>query len=259
MDLQDKVVIVTGGGTGIGLGIATACIEAGAAVVLAQEVRNFELAEEAAENFRSKGYRALAVATDITRRGQVQALIMAAVEQFGKLDVMVNNAALTGTAHAGKNVLEETDEHWQMMLDVNLTGTFICLQEAARQMVKQGQGGCIISISSVAQFAAQENAVAYCAAKSGLDGMNKVAAIDLAPHNIRCVLVAPGDIYTQASADVVEAAQDRGSEGKYFRYTPLNRRGSVEEIGRVVAFLASDAASFVTGCTWQVDGGFLSY
>jgi NAD(P)-dependent dehydrogenase (short-subunit alcohol dehydrogenase family) len=120
-------------------------------------------------------------------------------------------------------------------------------------------GGSIINVSSVAQYAAQEHAAPYCASKAGLDGLTKTAAIELAPHRIRVNNVAPGDIDTEASHDVVERAAERGAAGRFFRFTPLDRRGTPEEIGRVVTFLASDEASFVTGATWLVDGGFLSY
>jgi NAD(P)-dependent dehydrogenase (short-subunit alcohol dehydrogenase family) len=195
----------------------------------------------------------------VTVPAQVDALVRRAVEAFGRLDVMVNNAALTGAAVEARPFLEETDEHWRRIVDVNLNGAFICTQEAARQMVKQGGGGSIVNISSVAQFAAQEHAAPYCASKAALDGLAKTAAIELAPHGIRVNNVAPGDIDTEASHDVVQQAAERGATGRFFRYTPLGRRGSPEEIGRVVAFLASDAASFVTGATWLVDGGFLSY
>jgi NAD(P)-dependent dehydrogenase (short-subunit alcohol dehydrogenase family) len=186
-------------------------------------------------------------------------LIATTVTEFGQLDVMVNNAALTGAAFQARAFMEETDEHWRDVLDVNLNGVFMCMQEAARQLIKQQRGGSIINISSVAQYAAQEHAAPYCASKAGLDGLTKVAAIELAAYNIRVNNVAPGDINTQASADVVSAAAERGATGKFFRHTPLNRRGTADEIGHVVAFLASADASFVTGATWLVDGGFLSY
>jgi NAD(P)-dependent dehydrogenase (short-subunit alcohol dehydrogenase family) len=255
--LHNKVVIITGGGTGIGLGIARSCAEQGAAVVLAQ--RRAEIAEREALALREAGYRALGLGCDVSSRAEVRALVAATLAEFGRLDVMVNNAALTGAAVEARSFLEETDEHWRRIINVNLNGAFICTQEAAKQMVAQGQGGSIINISSVAQYAAQEHAAPYCASKAGLDGLTKVAAIELAPYSIRVNNVAPGDIDTEASHDVVEQATERGATGKFFRVTPLGRRGKPQEIGTVVAFLASDEASFVTGATWLVDGGFLSY
>lgn len=257
--LQDKVVIVTGGATGIGWGIAQCCAAEGARLVIAQRGEDLASAQQAAARLREAGQRALGVGCDITQREQVQALIAETVAEFGRLDVLVNNAALTGKSAELRPFLEETDAHWRRMLDVNLTGAFICMQEAARQMIKQGAGGSIVSISSVAQFAAQESATPYGAAKAGLDGLSKGAAIELAPHGIRVNMVAPGDIYTESSADVYEQVTETGGSGKFFRFTPLGRRGTAQEIGAVVAFLASEQASFVTGATWLVDGGFLSY
>jgi len=255
--LRDKVVIVTGGGTGIGLGIARCCAAEGAAVVLAQ--RRAALAESAAAALRADGFRALGAACDVSSRDDVRSLIAVTVEAFGHVDVLVNNAALTGAAVEARPFLDETDAHWRQIVDVNLNGAFICTQEAARRMVALGEGGSIINISSVAQYAAQEHAAPYCASKAGLDGLTKTAAIELAPHGIRVNNIAPGDIDTEASHDVVGQAAERGATGKFFRYTPLGRRGRPEEIGHVVVFLASDEASFVTGATWLVDGGFLSY
>ena len=255
--LSNKVVIITGGGTGIGSGIARRCAEEGASVMLAQ--RRLELAEQEAEKLRAAGYQAAATRCDISMRQQVVAMIETTITAFGKLDVLINNAALTGAAAEARAFLEETDEHWQRILDINLTGAFYCIQEAARQMIRQGVPGSILTISSVAQFAAQEHAAPYCASKAGLDGLTKTAAIELGTYGIRVNNIAPGDIATEASADVVGAAAERGATGRFFRYTPLNRRGRPDEIGNVAVFLASDEASFVTGATWVADGGFLSY
>ena len=257
--LEGKVIIITGGATGIGWGIARSCAREGAAVALAQRPADINLAEEKAAILRSAGHDALAVGCDITQRELVQGMIAQVVCAFGRLDVMVNNAALTGASAEVRPFLEETDEHWRRTIDVNLTGAFICTQEAAFQMIRQGGGGSVISISSVAQFAAQENATPYGAAKAGLDGLCKGAAIELAPHKIRVNLVAPGEIATESSADFLDEVTETGGSGRFFRHTPLGRQGHVGEIGDVVAFLASDEASFVTGATWRVDGGFLSY
>lgn len=257
--LRGKVVIITGGATGIGWGIARSCVREGAAVALAQRPDDIAIADEKVAELRREGHQALAIGCDITERGQVKSMVSRTAAAFGRLDVMVNNAALTGSSAEVRPFLEETDEHWRKMIDVNLGGAFICTQEAAFQMVEQGDGGSIITISSVAQYAAQESATPYCAAKAGLDGLCKGAAIELAPHNIRVNMVAPGDIFTEANADIVDEVTEAGGTGRFFRHTPLGRRGKVGEIGDVVAFLASDEASFVTGATWLVDGGFLSY
>ncbi len=255
--LSSKVVIITGGGTGIGSGIARRCVEEGAAVMLAQ--RRVELAEQEAGKLRIAGFRAAATRCDISVRQDLIAMIETTVSTFGKLDVLINNAALTGAAAECRAFLEETDEHWKRILDINLTGAFYCIQEAARQMIRQGAPGSILTISSVAQYAAQEHAAPYCASKAGLDGLTKTAAIELGTYGIRVNNIAPGDIDTAASVDVVGEAGKRGATGNFFRYTPLNRRGRPTEIGNVAVFLASDEASFVTGATWLVDGGFLSY
>ena len=257
--LEGKVIIITGGGTGIGWGIASSCARQGACLIIAQRPRDIDIAESKAAALRAESHPAIAAGCDITRRDQVRAMIARAVSEFGRLDVMVNNAALTGASADVRPFLDETDEHWREMIDVNLNGAFICTQEAAFQLIKQGEGGSVITISSVAQYAAQESATAYCAAKAGLDGLCKGAAIELARYNIRVNLVAPGDIHTESSADISDWITQAGGSGKFFRHTPLGRRGQPREIGDVVAFLASDEASFVTGATWRVDGGFLSY
>lgn len=221
--------------------------------------RRIEIAEREAARFRDEGFAVQAQRCDVRRREDVAALLDQAESLLGPVDVMVNNAALTGKSLELRPFMEETDEHWRSVLDINLTGAFIGTQEAARRMIDSGAGGSIINISSVAQFAAQEGASAYCASKAGMDGLTKSAAIELAVHGIRVNSIAPGDIHTEQSDRPREDAVGRGATGRFFRDTPLDRRGTPEEIGRVAVFLASDEASFVTGATWLVDGGFLGY
>ena len=141
----------------------------------------------------------------------------------------------------------------------NLKGVFHCSQAVARHMVAANIRGSIVHISSVGAFAAQEYASVYCATKAAIVSLAQGMALELAQYGIRVNCVAPGDILTEANADIVNDLKDRGASGRYLRVTPVGRRGSPEEIGGSVAYLASDEASFVTGTTLRVDGGFLTY
>ena len=256
MKLAGKVAIVTGGGTGIGLGISRSLAEAGAAVVIAQ--RREEKAEAAAEALRAEGHKAIGLSINIRYREQVLHLLETTLNEFGRLDILVNNAALVGSS-AAASFLECTDEKLTNVIDVNLKGTFICSQEAARQMVKQGTNGAIIHITSVGGFAAQEFASVYCATKFGVEGLTKAMALELAPYNIRVNSIAPGDVVVETSENVLKELQEMGATGKYARLTPLGRRGRPEELGPAAVFLASEDASFITGSSLLVDGGFLTY
>ncbi len=244
--LQGKVALITGGGTGIGLGIARVFAERGAQLAIAQNRPCEDLPAGA-----------LLLDVDIADPQAVERMTAAVIERYGRLDIAVNNAAITGKTAAAP-FLECTPQQLDRVVDVNLKGTFYVSQCAARQMVKQG-GGAIVHIASVGAFAAQEHAAAYCATKAAVTALAQVMAIELAPHNIRVNAVAPGDILTNTSAAIVSELKHSGATGKFIRMTPLGRRGTPEEIGRAVAFLASEDASFVSGATLLVDGGFLAY
>ena len=254
--LAGRVALVTGGGTGIGRGIVRSLVLAGASVVLGQ--RRGELARAYAEELSTSDFHATGTTLDVRDRAGVRAAVKLAVETYGGLDILVNNAAITGTP-AVKLFLDTTDEHLDLLLGVNLRGAYVCAQEAARTMVAQGRGGVIVHISSVGAFAGQEGATVYCATKAGLTGLTQAMALEMAPHGIRVVTVAPGDVATEASENIRSDVVERGASGTYLRQTPLGRQGQPQEIGDVVAFVASDAASFITGTTVVVDGGFLAY
>lgn len=254
MKLEGKTAVVTGGGTGIGMGISRSFAEAGAKVVIVQST--LEKAQRAADELRAEGHSVLPVGADISRRGLVQKVVADAIKEFGAIDILVNNAALTGSKVSG-GFLDFPDELLDRTIDVNLKGTFIMSQEAARAMV--GRGGSIIHISSVGAYAAQEGAAIYCATKSALFGLTKTMALELGRHNIRVNAIAPGDIRTETSENIVSEKKERGFSDDYLRKIPLNRRGEPVEIGATAVFLASDDSSYITGETIVVDGGFLIY
>ena len=256
MSLAEKVAIITGGSTGIGYGIAQVLAAKGAKLVLAQLPSLLDQAEVAAADLGHAN--AIAVGVDIRNPRSVEQMVAASVKHFGQVNVLVNNAALIGRSAAAP-LLDCPPAKVDEIVDVNLKGTFYCSQFVAKHMVSVGQGGSIVHIASVGAFAAQELAGLYCATKAALVSFAKSMAIELAPFGIRVNAVAPGDIYTTTTANVVEELKQSGSSGKYLRYTPLGRRGQPEEVGHAVAFLVSDEAAFVTGTTLLVDGGFLAY
>ena len=254
MKLEKKVAIVTGGGTGIGRGISRSLAEAGATVVIAQPT--IKKAEIAATELQAEGYGAIPLEVDISSREMVQRLVAETLERCGQVDILVNNAAMTGS-RVSEHFLDVTDALLNRTIDVNLKGTFIVSQEVARAMA--GRGGSIIHISSVGAYAAQEGASVYCATKSALTGLTKTMALELAPHGIRVNAIAPGDIRTETSENVIGEKKERGFSGNYARRIPLNRRGEAFEIGPTAVFLASDDSTYITGETIVVDGGFLIY
>lgn len=255
MKLNDRVALITGGGTGIGKGIARALLKEGSKLMLAQ--RRLAVAQQTASELDPTGIRVKARACDVSSRQQVQQLVKETLQEFGQIDILVNNAAITGMP-ALSPFLDCSDETWDTILDVNLKGAFMCSQEAARHMVSRGKG-VILNISSVGAFAAQQQAAAYCASKAGMEGLTKAMALDLADAGIRVNCIAPGDIVVEKNRQIAQELAEAGVKRDYVRKTPLARRGLPEEIGNAAAFLASDGASFVHGATLIVDGGFLIY
>lgn len=252
MRLHEKVAIVTGGAQGIGGGISTRLAAEGATVVIAD--LNEEKAQQHAATLVATGVTGVAIRCDVADQAQVAALFAQTLARFGRVDILVNNAALVHHPPSNVNFLELSAEAWQRALAVNLTGMFYCSQQAARIMVKQvttGQatGGSIISMSSGGATRAHRHLMAYDTTKGGIEAATRAMAVDLAPWRIRVNAIAPGNI--TVSNSMGGAVGPEAAKGTI----PLGYPGAPADIGATAAFLASDDAAYITGqCIW-VDGG----
>ncbi len=249
MRLQDKVAIVTGAATGIGQAIAIRFAREGAAVVV-DYIGAPDVANSTLNQIASFGGKSIAVAADISKPGQVQNLVESAVKAFGKLDIAVNNAGIE------KKIafVDYPAEELLKILDVNLVGPFLVSQAAARQMIRQGNGGRLINISSVHEDLPMPTNAAYCASKGGLRMLTRTIAVELAKDKITVNNIGPGAVYTPIDADV-EAKPE--IEKALMGEIPLGRWGQPEEIAGLAVYLASDEAAYVTGSTYFIDGGML--
>jgi len=254
MILSDKVVLITGGATGIGFAAAGILAERGARVILGQ--RSAERGQESAHRLQPSRVRS--VQLDIRDYAAVHRCIDSLVDEFGKIDVLINNASVTGRAVLAP-FISSSPKLVDSVVDTNLKGAVYCSQAVVRHLIEAKRGGSIIHVSSVGGYAAQENASIYCATKAAQMALGRAMAIELAPYGIRVNCVVPGDIETETSAEAVQQVRDSGASCRFMRITPLGRRGSPEEVGRAIAFLASEEASFITGTSLVVDGGFLAY
>lgn len=245
MRLKDKVAIVTGAARGIGRATAERLIEEGAKILIC-DIDEAQLTRTAAE-LGGKD-RVIAQLVDVVNKRHVEQLVEKAVEHFGSLDIMVNNAGIAPVV----DFLDVTEEMLSRVLDVNLKGAFYGTQAAGRQMIKQGGGGVIINMSSINSGLANPNVAPYAISKGGMNQVTSTAAVAFAPHGIRVVGVGPGTIMTDM---VAGAFMNSAGNHAILSRTPLGRYGQASEIAAVVAFLASDDASYITGETVYVDGG----
>jgi NAD(P)-dependent dehydrogenase (short-subunit alcohol dehydrogenase family) len=246
MRFQDRVVAISGGALGIGRATGLSFAAEGALVALGDI--EMGAAEAAAREITERGGTAIALGVDVGDAGQVQAFVERVVAEFGRLDVMFANA---GIAHSAP-FLEHPEAEWHRVLRVNLTGVFLCCQAAARQMVKQG-GGRIITTASINGFRGVENLVGYNVTKAGVVELTRTMAVELAPYHITVNAIAPAQIDTRLTRGLREDARRRRIER-----IPMGRFGEPEEVARAALFLASDDASYVTGHTLAVDGGYLA-
>lgn len=248
--LDGKVAVVTGGNAGIGEAVARRFADEGAAVVVTGR-RQQELERVVSVIRHGKG-KALAVAGSVTDGAHAQEVARKAVESFGRIDVLVNNA---GIGDFGKRLHEMDDATWANVLDVNLTGVFRMTRAVVPQMLKQGRGA-IVNISSVASLVGIPALAAYAASKGGLDALTRALAIDYANDGIRCNVVNPGLIDTPMAASLMANPEMLGSILSQYA---IRRAGTPEEVASMVLYLASDEAAWVTGGTFAIDGGMTVY
>jgi NAD(P)-dependent dehydrogenase (short-subunit alcohol dehydrogenase family) len=243
--LAGKTAIVTGAAGGIGTATAKRFAREGASVVVVD--RDGAGAERTAGEIGADGGRAVSCQVDVREPGQLEAMLAAAKRAFGRIHVLVNNAGQGAQVH----FLETTMETWKAMIDNNLTGTFLCSQVVARSMAEEG-GGRIVNIASHSGLLGSSGRAAYAAAKGGIISMTRVMAVDLAAYNITVNCIAPGPI------DVPRISNSHTEERRnaWRAAVPLGRYGGPDEIAGVALFLASDDASYMSGQTLAVDGGF---
>ena len=249
MELQGKVAVVTGAATGIGQAIAKAMAAAGASVVV-DHIGPQELAQQTLDEIQQAGGKAIACAADVSKQDDANRLVQQAVESFGRLDILVNNAGV----EKGFNFVDYPLDEWLKILTVNLTGTFLCSQAAARQMIQQGDGGRIINISSIHEDLPLLTNSAYCASKGGIRMLMRTIAVELAPHNITVNNIGPGATLTPMDQHIKDDAK---LESELMAEIPLKRWGKPSEIADLAVFLASGKASYITGSTVFIDGGML--
>ncbi|MGJ5675998.1 MAG: 3-oxoacyl-[acyl-carrier-protein] reductase [Nostochopsis sp.] len=242
--LQGKVAIVTGASRGIGRAIAQELAKVGASVVV-NYASSSQAADELVSQIIQAGGSAIALAADVSKEDQVNALINAAIEKFNRIDILVNNAGITRDTL----LVRMKPEDWQSVIDINLTGVFLCTRAASKIMLKQ-RSGRIINITSIAGLMGNPGQANYSAAKAGVIGFTKTIAKELASRGITVNAVAPGFIATDMTSNI-------DAEG-IIKYIPLGRYGQPEEVAGMVRFLAGDpAAAYITGQVLNVDGGMV--
>jgi glucose 1-dehydrogenase len=249
MNLKGKVAVVTGGNSGIGRAIVLELARQAASIVI-DYVSHAEATEALEKQVAALGDQAIGVDADVSKVADLQRLINAAVQKFGRLDVMVNNAGI----ETRTSVLDTTEEQYERVLEINLKSAFFGTQLAARQMIKQGGGGRIINITSVHEDWPMPGNTAYCLSKGGMRMLTRTAGVELAPHNILVVGVGPGAVATPINLSTMK---DPVLMKKLDTAIPVGRMARPEEIASVVAFLAGDGASYVTATTIFADGGIM--
>lgn len=246
MRLNGKVAIVTGGGTGIGRGIAILFAKEGAKVVVTG--RRPEVLDETVSLIRQNGGEGLAVVADVSKEDQVNALVEKTVQQFGRLDILVNNAGV----YLPHDTLSATNEEWDTVMSVDLKGVWLCSKAAIPHMINGG-GGKIINIASIAGLVGFAGSAFYCAAKGAVVNLTREMALDYSSKHINVNAIAPGVIETDMTKPFLG---DEQAKKNFLDQTPVGRVGQPEDIAFAAVYLASNESDFVTGHTLVVDGGW---
>ena len=245
--LEGRAALVTGAATGIGRAIARSLAQEGCRVAI-NYIGAPDQADDTVRELAGIGVDAFAVKADVRMAGAVRAMMDAAAARFGRLDVLVNNAAVQREGA----FLDVTEDDWDLVIDTNLKGCFLCTQAAARHMIASG-GGSIVNIGSGCNHVPFPRLVSYTASKGGIEMLTKVAALSLAPHQIRVNCVAPGAILVERTRHELP-----DYAGQFAKITPMGRIGMPDDVADAVVFLASDASRFITGQTIGVDGGLFT-
>ena len=253
LGLSNRVAIVTGGSRGLGRAEAEALAAEGAAVVVAA-AKSIGEADKVVRDLQGKGCRAVSVQADVTQSAGVQTLVETALKVFGRLDILVNNAGTTGPQY-NKPLVDMPEELWDFMIGSHLRSAFLCIKYAAPHMVKQGWGRIINTSSVHGRVGGRPTLGHYGAAKAGVVALTMTAARELGPKGITANVVAPGFIGTETLRGILAPA----TLEKLSQQIPLGRIGEPPEVGKVVAFLASEAASYLNGVVLDISGGRLEY
>ena len=253
LGLKDRVAIVTGGSKGLGQAEAEALAAEGAAVVVAT-AKSVREAEQVVRGLLDKGCRAISVQADVSQAAEVQRLVETTLRTFGRLDVLVNNAGTTGP-HLNKPIVEMPEDLWDFMIGNHLRSVFLCIKYAAPHMIKQGWGRIISTSSIHGRVGGRPTLGHYGAAKAGVIALTMTAARELGPKGITANVIAPGFIGTETLRGILSPERLQKLE----QQIPLGRIGEPAEVGRAVAFLASEAASYINGAVVDLNGGRMEY
>lgn len=251
-NLEDKTAIVTGAARGLGKAMANGLAEAGANIVIPDI--NYKEAKKTADEIRELGVETLALKCDVTEKNDVHNMVKKVVEEFDRIDILINNAGLCKNIAAEEMSLED----WQEVIDINLTGVFLCSQAVGKEMI-DNDGGSIINISSMSAEIVNypQPQCSYNASKAGVSQLTKSLAAEWAKYDIRVNAIAPGYMKTELTAEILEKNPER--KEYWIEPTPMKRMGKPEELKGLAVYLASEASSFMTGNIMNIDGGYTIY